>query len=422
MSPRCLWITNESGALVTMAVVPQTEGAKYGGVRLDDDGVVTGFTKRGSTEPSYHFVGVQVVEARAFASIAPGVPAESVSEVYPALIAARRGSVRAYVCEARVLRHRHTRRLPAGVAHVRQREARRADAGLVRKDRPNGARRGFGPVGRCRSGSRLAAAAMRRHRRRARARRHLVDRRHADDAQMAICRPVESADRRPGRRVNLTSSVAKWLLIATQPDGADARVRINQFLAGSGRDGRRSFRSPATPPIVDTSASFSATRRRRCSPSIPGPIDFDALPFVNVARLLSAMPVPVPRILGRSPELGIIALEDLGDVTLQAHVGAASPAEHAALYREAVALINSIQQRGRELASPRLRAVRRLVRRREAHMGAAVLHEALPRGLPRRRALRCHARGADAGVRGDRRRTRSRTCACSATATITAGT
>lgn len=89
-----------TGALVTMAVVPQMEGAKYGGVRLDDSGVVTGFTKRGSTEPSYHFVGVQVVEARAFASIAPGVPAESVSEVYPALIAADRGSVRAYICEA----------------------------------------------------------------------------------------------------------------------------------------------------------------------------------------------------------------------------------------------------------------------------------------------------------------------------------
>ena len=28
----------------------------------------------------------------------------------------------------------------------------------------------------------------------------------------------------------------------------------------------------------------------------PGPIAFDTLPFVNVARLLSAMPVPVPRI------------------------------------------------------------------------------------------------------------------------------
>jgi N-acetylmuramate 1-kinase len=84
----------------------------------------------------------------------------------------------------------------------------------------------------------------------------------------------------------------------------------------------------------------------------PGAIDFDRLPFVNVARLFSAMPVPVPRILTCSNALGIIALEDLGDVTLQAHVGAASPAEHAALYREAVTLITTIQQRGRELASP----------------------------------------------------------------------
>ena len=74
--------------------------------------------------------------------------------------------------------------------------------------------------------------------------------------------------------------------------------------------------------------------------------------FVNVARLLAAMPVPVPRILAHSDELGIIALEDLGDVTLQAHVGAASPEEQAALYRQAVTFIGTIQRRGRELASP----------------------------------------------------------------------
>ena len=73
---------------------------------------------------------------------------------------------------------------------------------------------------------------------------------------------------------------------------------------------------------------------------------------MNVARLLGAMPVPVPRILAHSDALGIIALEDLGDVTLQAHLGAASPAEHAALYRQAVTFINTIQRRGRELASP----------------------------------------------------------------------
>ena len=66
---------------------------------------------------------------------------------------------------------------------------------------------------------------------------------------------------------------------------------------------------------------------------------------------MTAMPVPVPRILGHSNELGVIALEDLGDVTLQAHLGAASPSEHDALYREAVMLIQVLQQRGAELTS-----------------------------------------------------------------------
>jgi aminoglycoside/choline kinase family phosphotransferase len=51
-------------------------------------------------------------------------------------------------------------------------------------------------------------------------------------------------------------------------------------------------------------------------------------------------------------DLGILALQDLGDVTLQAHLGASSPAQHAALYRQAVALIATLQRRGAELASP----------------------------------------------------------------------
>ena len=90
----------QSGALVTMAVVPRPDSTKYGGVRVDPDGSVAGFTKRGSTEPSYHFVGVQVVEAEAFRSLPPGVPAESTSQLYPSLIAERRGSIRACVCRA----------------------------------------------------------------------------------------------------------------------------------------------------------------------------------------------------------------------------------------------------------------------------------------------------------------------------------
>src|SRR5205823_3406612 len=83
----------------------------------------------------------------------------------------------------------------------------------------------------------------------------------------------------------------------------------------------------------------------------PGAIEFEKLPFVNIANLLSEMPVPVPRILGHSDELGIIALQDLGDVTLQAHLGAASPAQHDALYRQAVTFIDTLQRRGAELAS-----------------------------------------------------------------------
>ena len=82
-----------------------------------------------------------------------------------------------------------------------------------------------------------------------------------------------------------------------------------------------------------------------------GPIDFDAMPFVSVARLLAAVPLPVPRILHHSNELGVLGLEDLGDMTLQANLGAASASEHAALYREAVTLIVRMQQRGDTLRS-----------------------------------------------------------------------
>jgi NDP-sugar pyrophosphorylase family protein len=89
-----------SGALVTMAVVGAADPQKYGGIAASPDGAVTGFTKRGSTQPSHHFVGVQVAEAGAFAPLAPGTAYESVAAVYPALISDRPGSVRVHVCDA----------------------------------------------------------------------------------------------------------------------------------------------------------------------------------------------------------------------------------------------------------------------------------------------------------------------------------
>src|SRR3954466_14352896 len=66
------------------------------------------------------------------------------------------------------------------------------------------------------------------------------------------------------------------------------------------------------------------------------PIEYALMPFVAVAKLLAEVPVPVPKILHHSNHLGVLGLEDLGDVTLQAHLGAATAAEHAAWYREAV--------------------------------------------------------------------------------------
>jgi mannose-1-phosphate guanylyltransferase len=89
-----------SGALVTMAVVPNTEPQKYGGVVMDADGTVRGFARRGSTETSFHYVGVQAARAETFMDLADGLPAESVGALYPSLIAARPGSVRAHLTSA----------------------------------------------------------------------------------------------------------------------------------------------------------------------------------------------------------------------------------------------------------------------------------------------------------------------------------
>ena len=83
-----------------------------------------------------------------------------------------------------------------------------------------------------------------------------------------------------------------------------------------------------------------------------GPIDVDSLPFVSIARLMRAIPLPVPEILHWSNELGVLGLEDLGDVTLQAHLGVTSRAQHAARYRQAVEFLAVLQQRGAVLASP----------------------------------------------------------------------
>ena len=90
-----------SGALVTMALVPNREFTRYGGVLLDTDGRVTGFAKRGpASEGSGHFIGVQIVSGRVFDSIRPDEVASSVNGIYDALIATQPGAVRGFLSEA----------------------------------------------------------------------------------------------------------------------------------------------------------------------------------------------------------------------------------------------------------------------------------------------------------------------------------
>jgi aminoglycoside/choline kinase family phosphotransferase len=143
-------------------------------------------------------------------------------------------------------------------------------------------------------------------------------------------------------------------------EGLDLRKRIDRYLRDKGLDQR-------APTVVPLTGDASDRRYFRViftdGESIvlalhTGPIDFRTLPFANVAELLRQMPVPAPAILGHADAEGLIALQDLGDVTLQAHLGAASAAEHAALYREAVSLIEVLQRRGRELASDRYQPYR----------------------------------------------------------------
>jgi N-acetylmuramate 1-kinase len=131
----------------------------------------------------------------------------------------------------------------------------------------------------------------------------------------------------------------------------DVRTRIDTYLTAKALNGAKVV--PLTGDASDR--RYFRVLLRDAAPQVlavyPAAIEFGKLPFVNVAKLFSAMPVPVPGIVDYSDELGIIALQDLGDVTLQAHLGAASPQQHEALYRQAVSFIDTLQRRGAELAS-----------------------------------------------------------------------
>jgi NDP-sugar pyrophosphorylase family protein len=85
-----------SGAEVTMALVPNPAPDRYGGVVLDEHDAVRGFRPRGQARNTWHFVGIQVAQARVFEALPDGVPAETVAGLYREIIATDPGRIRGH--------------------------------------------------------------------------------------------------------------------------------------------------------------------------------------------------------------------------------------------------------------------------------------------------------------------------------------
>jgi aminoglycoside/choline kinase family phosphotransferase len=137
------------------------------------------------------------------------------------------------------------------------------------------------------------------------------------------------------------------------PVQPDTRTRIDQCLRRAG------FGEPhvrVVPLTGDASTRQYFRILRPDNPSVvlavyDSPFAFDNLAFVNVSELFASIPLPIPAIAGHADDLGVLILEDLGDITLQAHLGMTSPTEHDALYRQAVELVFRMQKRGADLHS-----------------------------------------------------------------------
>ena len=90
----------ETGALVTIAVIPNECPDRYGGLIVDSSGRFHSVVPAGSHVRSYHVVGVQMAHPSAFARLPLNEPAESIGAVYKGLVTENLGNVRAFLCAA----------------------------------------------------------------------------------------------------------------------------------------------------------------------------------------------------------------------------------------------------------------------------------------------------------------------------------
>ena len=83
------------------------------------------------------------------------------------------------------------------------------------------------------------------------------------------------------------------------------------------------------------------------------PFDTDTLPQIRVGTVFNHLGIPVPEVIGQAGDLGILAVTDLGDVTLQNWMKVDNSSDPTSFYREAVDLIVKLQNGGAALSSER---------------------------------------------------------------------
>ena len=344
------------GATLTVTAHPAHD--RYGSALVDTKGWVRGFVPPGA-EAGHHFVGVQLVEALVFADLEDGRPAASIGGLYDRLAQPKHSVIRAH----RVTATFHEVGTPAdyletslGIAEAEghpalplgERSRVHATASLTRTAVWDDVAIGAG----CRlvdcvvtdgvrvpendtyegqilittGGANGTAAALR------------TDRFHTWPIwpRPSQHRPASAATM--GDRDLDRNRCAETVMMYLARVGLDPSSTATHELAGDASDRRYVRVLPA-----DGKSRIVLVHRT--------PFDPDTLPFLNVARLLQRIPLPLPAVLGHEADLGVLVLEDLGDVTLQDHLLHSSDADRWDRYVEATELIIRMQRRGRKLAS-----------------------------------------------------------------------
>lgn len=134
-------------------------------------------------------------------------------------------------------------------------------------------------------------------------------------------------------------------------------LRLTEYLRTHKKDAAVTMGVAALSGDASTRRYFRLTPKEGRSSIValyPDPFDALATPFYTVGQALIQIGLPVPRLLDHDGPLGVYEQEDLGDLTLQQVLTAASPQLKVDLYREA---IDEIVQAQREASKVPQRAV-----------------------------------------------------------------